>query len=132
MIAVTDNVQAKLFLVNDREINLVRTISMKTDFLPGERNAIKTGAGDMRSAEPEDKRKDWSREELYDAMSADLLQRMKAGEFEEIAFTVPADVEEELKDCLHIDLLKRAKVFIPKLLTGEDALEIAARVQEEM
>lgn len=132
LIVVTDNVQAKMFRVEDRIIELVHTISKKPDRLDRDREAVRTGSGDMRSAEPEDDSKTWSREHLYNELSAELMKRLQNKEFERLAFTVPEENKDELQDCLHIDLLKRTDVFIPKLLTNEEPLDIAAYIQEEM
>ena len=51
MIAVTDNVQAKLFKADGREVNLVHLISKKLEPMEQERSAVMTGAG-RRSAGP--------------------------------------------------------------------------------
>jgi len=132
LIVVIDSVQAKLYRAHERTIEPVSVISAQTDTLDRERLAVKTGAGDMRSAEPEDNRKAWSREQLYEGLSADLMKRLQNGEFEELAIAVPEEHKNALEDSLHIDLLKRVKVTIPKLLTGEEPLDLAAWVQEEM
>lgn len=129
MIVVTDNVQAKLFKADGRDMELVHTISTKADKMDQDRVAIATGGG-MRSGEPEDDRQEWSREQLYDLLSKDLMHRLQNGEFEALAFTVPQENENELKESLHVDLLKVANAWVPKHLTNDDAFDIVAHVQE--
>jgi len=98
IIAVTDNVQAKLYRAEGREIELVHTISTKADKLEGERVEIDTGSGDVRSGEPEDDRQEWSREKLYDQLSEELMRRLRAGEFGALAVCVPQENVNELKE----------------------------------
>ncbi len=130
-IVATDNVQARVYRADGREIEPVLHLSTKTDDLPGERSAVKLGGGQMSSAEPEDDRQEWSRERLYDQLNHELLARLKNGEFQEVAFTVPQENVELFKESLHIDLLKRTVAFVPKNLVGEDLVDLAAHVQEE-
>jgi protein required for attachment to host cells len=132
LIVATDSVQAKIYKAYEHTIEHVETISRKADVLGGEREAVKTGAGDMRSAEPENDSQDWSREQLYDALSQNLMHRLQNGEFEELALMVPEENKNDLEDSLHINLLKRITVTIPKMLTNEEPLDLAAHVQEEM
>jgi protein required for attachment to host cells len=131
LIVVTDNVQAKIFKADDREVNLVHTISTKADILDRDRVEIETGAGDVRSGEPEDDRQDWSREKLYAQLSEDLMRRHQNGEFASLAFCAPEENVNELKESLHVELLKRAEVWVEKMLTNDDVLDIVAHVQEE-
>lgn len=132
MIVATDNVQATLYLADGEDVNKVMHLSAKADEMPRERSAVGRGSGDAGSAEPEDDRLDWSRERLYEELNTQLMRRLQDGEFEELAFTVPHDVIEELKESLHIDLLKRAVAFVPKNLMKEDLLDLVTHVQEEM
>lgn len=130
IIAVTDNVQAKLYRADGREIELVHTISTKADKLEGERVEIDTGSGDVRSGEPEDDRQEWSREKLYDQLSEELVRRLRAGEFGALAVCVPQENVNELKESLHVDLLKVADTWVEKMLTNDDPLDIVMHVQE--
>ncbi len=130
IIAVTDNVQAKLYRAEGREIELVHTISTKADKLEGERVEIDTGSGDVRSGEPEDDRQEWSREKLYDQLSEELMRRLRAGEFGALAVCVPQENVNELKESLHVDLLKVADAWVEKMLTNDDPLDIVMHVQE--
>lgn len=129
-IAVTDNVRAKLYRAEGREIELVHTISTKADKLDRERVEIDTGSGDVRSGEPEDDRQDWSREKLYDQLSVELMRRLRAGEFEALAVCVPQENVNALKESFHVDLLKVAGVWVEKMLTNDDPLDIVLHVQE--
>lgn len=130
MIAVTDNVQAKLYRADGREIVLIHTISTKADHLDKDRVEIDTGSGDIRSGEPEDDRQEWSREKLYEQLSEELVRRLRAGEFERLAVCVAEENANELKETLHVDLLKAADTWVEKLLTNDDPLDIVAHVQE--
>lgn len=132
LIVATDNVQATIYLADREEVAKVKHISAKADELPGERVQVGRGSGDLGSAEPEDDRLDWSRERLYEELNMDLMHRLQAGEFEAIAFTAPHDVINELKESLHIDVLKRAVAFVPKNLMKEELVDLVAHVQEEM
>lgn len=130
IIVATDHVQAKLFLANDRLVEPLQAISVKADrMMDRDRSAVKRG-GVVVAAQHEDEPQEWSREELYTKLSAELMRRLQNKEFETLAFTVPEEHENELKETLHIDLLKRARVFVPKLLTNEEPLDLVAHIQE--
>ena len=131
LIVVTDHVQAKLFLATDREIDLLETFSTKSENTDSDHHVVARGSGELSSSAGEDNRQAWSREQLYEKLNVDLMLRLKKGQFEALAFTVPHDCVNVLKESLHIDLLKRAKAFVPKLLTNDDLLDIVAHVQQE-
>ncbi|TAK04154.1 hypothetical protein EPO34_03340 [Patescibacteria group bacterium] len=133
LIVVTDNVQAKLFKADGREVNLVHLISKKLEPMEQERSAVMTGAG-PRSADEHNKGelKAWTRERLYTELSTDLMHRLQAKEFEALAFTAPEEDMNELKECLHVDLLKHATVFVPKDLVNDELVDIVIHVQDEM
>ncbi len=130
MIAVTDNVQAKLYLAKDRTVTLVHTISTKLEHVDQDRVAIKTGGG-MRSGDAHEDNVSWEREQLYSELSKDLMHRMQEGEYEELALAAPQEHMNELKESLHIDVLKLASIFIEKHLTGEEPLDVVGHVEEE-
>lgn len=130
LIAVTDNVQAKLYLVKDHTITLVNTVSTKLEHVDQDRMAIKTGGG-MRSGDAHEDNVKWERETLYNELSKDLMHRMQEGEYEELALTAPPEHMNELKESLHIDVLKRTVASVEKLLTGDDPVDIVAHVEEE-
>jgi protein required for attachment to host cells len=130
LVVVTDNVRAKLYLATDRSVNLVHTISTKLEPMEQERVAIRTGSGDMRSGEQHEHNEEWAREQLYGELSTDLMHRLQNGAFEDLALCAPEENMNELKESLHMDLLKRASVFVEKHLTGEDPIDIVAYVQE--
>ena len=131
MIAVTDNVQAKLYLANGREIDLVHTISTKLEPMEQERVQIITGAGGSRSGEQHEQNQKYTRDQLYDQLSADLVERLRNGDFEALAVTVPQENINELKESLHVELLKVTDAWVGKLLTNDDVLDIVQHVQEE-
>lgn len=130
LIAVTDNVQAKLFLANDRTVELIHTISTKLEPMEQERVQIITGSGGARSGEQHEGNQTWTREQLYAQLDADLVGRLRNGDFEALAVTVPQENVNELKESLHVDLLKVTDVWVGKLLTNDDILDIVQHVQE--
>ncbi len=132
LIAVTDNVQAKLFRAEGREVTLLTTLSTKAEHEPQDRVAIRTGAGDMRSGEQQEHKHKREREQLYDELSADLWRRFQNNEFEALAVCVPQEHANELKETLHVELLKVADVWVEKHLTNDELLDIITHVQEEM
>ncbi len=129
LIVVTDNVQAKLFKADDHTVELIHTISTKSDDLDQDRVSIVTGAG-LRSGEPEDHRKDWSRGQLYEQLNKDLMHRLQNKEFASLAFCAPQENINSLKGSLHPDLLNVANVWVPKHLIHADVSDIVAQVQE--
>lgn len=131
LIAVTDNVQAKLFLANDRSVELVHTISTKLEPMEQERVQIITGSGGARSGEQHEQNQKWTREQLYAQLDADLVGRLRNGDFEALAVTVPQENINELKESLHVDLLKVANAWVGKNLTNDDLPDIVQHVQEE-
>lgn len=132
LIAVTDNVQAKLFRAEGVAVELLTVLSTKREPEEQERVAIMTGAGDMRSGESHEQLKMKEREELYNQLNGELMRRHQNGEFESLAVCVAEEHMNELKESLHVDLLKAAEVWVPKNLANDELLDIVAHVQEEM
>ena|SRR3989344_3275877 len=130
LIAVTDHIHAKLFLAEQRTVNSLETLEVRPDTLDRDRVAIQTSGGQMVSGEQDGEPTEWSREKLYALLSKNLMQRLSRHEFEDLVLTVPGEHENDLKESLHIDLLKRVRVCIPKLLTHEDLLDVVAHVEE--
>jgi protein required for attachment to host cells len=132
LIVATDNVQARIFRADGREVGPVGTITKKLEPMEQERSAVMTAAG-PRSADEHDPGtlKAWTRERLYADLSDDLMARLDAREFAEIAFAAPEENVNELKECLHVDLLKRAVAFVPKNLVNCDLLDLVIHVREE-
>lgn len=133
LLVVTDNVQAKIFRANGYEVELTHHLSKKLEPMEQERHAAMTAAG-PRSADEHNpgELKAWTREQLYAELSKTLMKALRADEFELLAFTAPEEDVNELKECLHVDLLKRAVAFVPKNLVNDDLLDIVIHVREEM
>ncbi len=129
LIVVTDHVHAKLYRAVGRDIEAIETITTKADLMPQERHEVGRG-GELSAADPEDDRQEWSREQLYEKLNEDLHSRLQRGEFANIAFTVPHENVNLLKESLRIDLLKRASIFVPKNLVGEDIIDLVDHIQE--
>ena len=131
LIVVTDNTQAKLFLAKDRQVELIKTLSTKLEKSDQDRVAVKLSSGMMVSGEQHEDNQDWTREHLYSELSKDLMRRLQNKEFEALILASPQENENELKESLHINLLKVLKMFIPKLLTNEELLDIVTYAEEE-
>ncbi|NBS41119.1 hypothetical protein EBS80_00470 [bacterium] len=129
-IVVTDSVQAKLFKALDRDVELVHVISTKLEPMEQERSQVITGSGGARSADAHENNQKWTREQLYEQLSKDLMHRHQNGEFEALAFTVPQEHVNELKESLHVDLLKIADAWVEKNLTNDELEDIVLHVQE--
>ena len=130
LIVVTDSTQAKFFLADGRSLEEKEVMENRHEASSDHRDKNQTPDGHIFTEETENL-KDTTREELYGMLSKKLMQELKQGIFEKLAFTVPADLENELKESLHLDLLKRANIFVPKLLTNDDPLDIVAHIQEQ-
>lgn len=98
LIAVSDSVQAKLYLAKDREIDPLETL----EAAPGEN--------------------------FFERLSEVLKGKLDEGIFVRLALAVPEDMKEELEDSLHIALLKVTDVLLPKLLTNTEPVDIAGEV----
>ncbi len=132
LIVVTDNTQAKLFLAKERSVEPVGIFSTELEKMTDrDRVGIKLSSGAMVSGEQNEHNQDWTREQLYGELSKDLMHRLQKGEFETLILAAPRENENEIKESLHINLLKRLKVFIPKLLTNEKLLDIVVCAEKE-
>jgi protein required for attachment to host cells len=130
LIVVTDNVRANIFHAQDRALNLVQTISTKLEPMEQERVAVKLGSGGMRSGEQHEHNVEWAREQLYRELSEDLMRRLKRKEFDSLVLCAPEEHMNELKESLHIDLVKRVDASVERNLTNDDPIDIVAHVQE--
>lgn len=131
LVVVTDNTQAKIYLANGRQV--VFTGGLASDYPPKfetERTSTMTPGG-VHSAEQSERLQAISRERLYHELSDDLMRRLQNKEFERLALAAPEERLEELKESLHIDLLKRADRFLPKNLVGSNPVDIAMHFEEE-
>lgn len=132
LIVVTDNTRARIILADGRQINEIKVFSTELEKMTDrDRTAIKLSSGMMVSGEQNEHNQDWTREQLYTELSKYLMEHLKKEEFEVLILTAPEENENELKESLHINLLKRLKIFIPKLLTNEELLDIVAYTEEE-
>jgi hypothetical protein len=130
LIVVSDSVQAKLFLAYKRTVEDVGHIT--SNYPPkenAERASGQSGSG-SHFAEQNEKIEEISLEKLYAKLSKDLMHRLQAKEFEELIFTVPQEHVRELKESVHINLLKLTHIWVPKLLINEDLKDILIHVEE--
>ena len=132
LIAVTDGVQAKLYLANDHEVSEAGSLSTKLEPMHDrDRVAVKRGDGAMASGEQNELNQQWVREQLYEKLSKDLHERLKKQEYVDLVITAPQEHIEELRESLHIDVLKRVRTSVPKLLTGESLVDVLSHIENE-
>jgi protein required for attachment to host cells len=130
LIVVTNTMKAKLFLAKEREVEEISVIDVTKDLedeSSGREKLIASGAG---GNELSDKKDHITKDHFYHALNEDLMRRLQNNEFEALAFTVPAELENELKECLNVQLLKKAIAFVPKNLMNDDLVDIITVVQE--
>ncbi|MBU0646462.1 host attachment family protein [Patescibacteria group bacterium] len=132
MIVATDSQQARLFLARQ---NLVEEVGVVESHYPPkddmERTSGQSPSGD-HFAEQNESTKTISREKLYQALSEELMNRFHRQEFSSLILAAPEEHLNELRDSLHLDLIKRTQAFIPKLLTSEDLLDIIIHAQDAL
>lgn len=130
MIVVTDSVQAKLFLAHHRDIEPAGHITSQyppTDDMERTSGASPSG---RHFGEQDERLQEISLEKLYGELSKELMHRLQNEEFEDLIFTVPQDHINELKESIHIQLLKRASIWVPKLLTNDEVKDILLHIEE--
>lgn len=130
LIAVTDSVHAKLYLAEANEVEQIADIDSHYPPRDNAERASGQAPGGAHYAEESENEKIISREKLYNALSKDLMERLNNKAFETLAITAPEEHMNELKETLHVDLLKRISVEVPKLLTNESTGDIVAHIKE--
>jgi len=129
-IVVTNTLKAKLFLAKDRSVEEIAVIDVTSDLKnesSDREKLVDSGAG---GKDFNNKKDHITKDHFYHALNKDLMRRLQNNEFEALAFTVPEDLENELKECLNVQLLKRAAAFVPKNLMNDDLIDIITVVQE--
>lgn len=130
LIVVTNTLKAKLFLANGQTVEEIAVVDVTSDLEQesSSREALRDGG----SGHDEDgtKKDHITKDHFYHALNKDLLHRLQNNEFEALIFTVPEELENELKEYLHFQLLKITKLFVPKNLMNDDLLDIVTIVQE--
>ena len=130
LIVAADSVHAKLFIANGNEAAPLEII--ESGWPPkGDPERVSGQHGTVNFRETAETLKIQSREKLYHALGKRLMALAQEGTFDSLALCAPAEHLDELKGSLHIDLLKRVTVSVPKLLTSEDMLDIVIHVREE-
>jgi hypothetical protein len=136
LIVVTNTLQAKTFLANGRDINESGVIDVTTGLEQenGERRAIKFGGPGQpvlcSNDEYGTKKDHLTKDHFYSALNKELMRRLQNDEFDVLVFTVPEDLENELKESLHGQLLRKTKIFVPRNLMNDDLVDIVATIQE--
>lgn len=130
LIVVTDSVQAKFFHAHDRTVTEAGRLT--SDYPPkdNEERASGESPSGIHFAEQSERTEALTRERLYNALSKELMERLQKEEFEELVFTVPQEHYNELKETVHVKLLKLAKIWVPKLLTNDDIKDILIHIEE--
>jgi hypothetical protein len=139
LLVVTNTLHAKFFLANNRMIEEKGEIDVSSELeqVAGDGISIELsgGAGQTVMRSNDDTHDTWKKhvteDHLYTHLNNELMKRLQNQEFEVLVFTVPEEQENELKESLHIQLLKCTNLFIPKNLINHDLLDIVAEVQEE-
>jgi protein required for attachment to host cells len=130
LIVVTDSVQAKLFLAQDRNVRDAGHITSNYPPKDNEERSSGESPSGIHFAEQSEHTEEITRERLYAALSKELMERLQKKEFEELVFTVPQEHFNELKESVHVQLLKIAKIWVPKLLTNDDIKDILIHIEE--
>ncbi len=124
LVAVTDSQQALLYLGHDRLFEKIKEVHQDEalDKDP-ERYAMYTPDGTHSGAYNE-RIAIVAREKFYNELSELLKQECEKHAVESLVICVPKEHENELKETLHGNLLKRTKLWIPKNLVQEAPLDI--------
>ncbi|MFA6132115.1 MAG: hypothetical protein WC702_03605 [Patescibacteria group bacterium] len=136
LIVVTNTLKAKTFLADGLNLTEAGEIDVTSDLEQenGEREAIKYGGASQPNFASNDeygtKKDHITKDHFYNALNKELMHRMQNNEFDVLAFTVPEDLENELKESLHGQLLKKTEIFVPKNLMNDDVLDVVAVIQE--
>jgi hypothetical protein len=130
LIAVTDNVRAKIYRAEDRTIKLIKEI---TSGYPAhtneERASIITPSG-THSAEQQEKEKVISREKLYRKLDTEIVALTQKEPHDFLVYCAPEERMKELQDHVHMKLYKLVQMWYPKNLVNDEPIEIVAHIQE--
>lgn len=132
LIVATDSEKARLFLAKE---NIVEEVAVIDSRYPPRENIERASGqtpGGSHFSEQSETIKVISREKLYRALSEDLMHRLQNNEFSKLIIAVPEEHLNELQESLHIKLIKITEGLIPKLLTGEDMLDIVIHAHQSM
>lgn len=136
LIVITNTLTAKMFLASGLNVTEAGIVDVTSDLEQenGERKAIKFGGAGQPIFRSNDeygaKKEHLTKDHFYSALNDELMRRKQNNEFDSLAFTVPKELENELKESLHGQLLKKTKIFVPKNLMNDDLLDVAATIQE--
>ena len=130
LIVVTNTLKAKLFLAQDQNVEEIGIIDVAADLAQesNDREALRDGG----SGHDEDstKKDHITKDHFYHALNENLMHRMQNNEFDALVFTVPEELKNELKEYLHVQLLKKTTTFVPKNLMNDDLLDIIIMIRE--
>ncbi|MFH1405319.1 MAG: hypothetical protein ABIH21_04465 [Patescibacteria group bacterium] len=121
-IATTDNVRAMIYKAEDRTIELVAELPEKKK---------ETEESEHTTINLDDRALEKKCAEFYDSLSTALQTLTEKNHVNYLAIICPQERMEELKEHLHIQLLKKVFVYIGKNLVNEDPIDLVAHVQEE-
>jgi protein required for attachment to host cells len=132
LIAVTDSTRAKLLRAEGSTIELIEEFS--SGYPPKEHGTRTSGRAPsgVHFAEKNEKERIISRDRLYGSLVSEIEALLEEGRFEDLVLCAPEEHLGELRESMPLPLLKKTVASIPKLLTGEDWLDVALHVQEEL
>lgn len=130
LIVVTNTLKAKTFLADDTNITEAGEIDVTSDL--EQESSDREFLSDSGSGHKEKsiKKDHITKDHFYNALNENLMHRMQNNEFDTLVFTVPEELENELKESLHGQLLKKTDLFVPKNLMNDDLLDIVTMIQE--
>lgn len=130
IVVVSDSTQAKLYFANERLFEFKEELSSDYPSKDNvERYSMKAPSG-AHSAEQSEATKVHSRELLYKQINDRLMALDAEGGYEALVICAPQEHLKELQESLHMKLYKRTEIWIPKLLTHEEPLDLIGIIQE--
>jgi hypothetical protein len=130
LVVASDSAQARLFLAKQ---NIVEEIELIESGYPPKTDLSRTSGqtpDGMHFAEMSENLKTESRIRLYRALSDNLLHRLQKKEFVDLVVAAAEEHADEVKESLHIELVKRLRAVVPKILTKDDPLDIVIHAKE--
>jgi len=131
LVAVTDSQQAIFYLGTDRLFEKIKEVKQNEGLdIDPERYSMYTPDGTHSGAYSE-RTAMVAREKFYDELSELLRKECQTHEVTSLIICVPEEHENELKETIHGDLLKRTELWIPKNLVQELPLDILEHIAHE-
>ena len=130
LIAVTDNMRAKIYRAEGHLIELVKEITSGSPSHTNEEHASIVAPSQMHSVEQNEKDKVISREKLYRKLDAEIVVLTQKEPHDYLVYCAPEEYMKELQDHVHMKLYKLVQMWYPKNLVNDDPIELVAHIQE--